>query len=88
MIERTFVVQNKLGLHARPAAIFVQTTHNFQCQVRVIKDDQEVDGKSIMGILTLAAECGSQVTIVADGEDEEQLINKLQVLFEKGFDEE
>ena len=88
MIERTFVIQNKLGLHARPAALFVQTTHKFLSQVRVRKDGQEVDGKSIMGILTLAAESGSRVTIIADGPDEQEMINTLSGLFDKGFDEE
>jgi phosphocarrier protein len=88
MQERTFTVLNKLGLHARPAALFVQTTHKFKCQVRVIRDGQEVDGKSIMGILTLAAEHGAKLTIVADGPDEEILLNTLNDLFLKKFDED
>lgn len=88
MTERTYIVENKLGLHARPAALFVQTTHRFHSQVRVVKDGQEVDGKSIMGILTLAAERGSKLTIIADGPDEVQLLNKLDELFRQKFDEE
>ena len=88
MIERTFTVENKLGLHARPAALFVQTTHKFQSHVRVLRDDQEVDGKSIMGILTLAAERGSKLTIIAEGPDEEPLMNRLEELFRHKFDEE
>jgi phosphocarrier protein len=88
MIERTFTIKNKLGLHARPAALFVQTTHKFASAVRVLKDGAEVDGKSIMGILTLAAECGSKLTIIAEGSDEQDLMNSLNELFEKGFDEE
>jgi phosphocarrier protein len=87
-MERTFTVLNKMGLHARPAALFVQTTHKFQCQVRVDKDGQEVDGKSIMGILTLAAESGSKLRIVAEGPDEASLLDALQGLFERKFDEE
>lgn len=88
MKEKTFTVENKLGLHARPAALFVQTTHKYKSQVRVGRDGQEVDGKSIMGILTLAAEKGAQLTIVADGPDEDALLNHLEELFKKKFDEE
>ena len=88
MIKQAFIVKNKLGLHARPAALLVQTTYKYQSQVRVIKDDQEVDGKSIMGILTLTAERGSTLTIVADGPDEQEMIDELKTLFNRGFDEE
>ncbi len=88
MQERTFVVENKLGLHARPAALFVQTTHKFQSQIRVLKDGQEVDGKSIMGILTLAAEKGSRLTVVAEGPDESEALNQLEDIFKRKFDEE
>ncbi len=88
MITRDFVVENKLGLHARPAAVFVQTTHKFVSNIRVQKDGQEVDGKSIMGILTLAAERGSKLTITAEGPDEEALLNRLDELFKQKFDEE
>ena len=88
MTERTFIVSNKMGLHARPAAMFVQTTHKFQSHVMVEKEGQEVDGKSIMGVLTLAAESGSQLKISADGPDEAELLDELQKLFDKKFDEE
>ena len=88
MIERAFTMTNKLGLHARPAALFVQTTHKFKSQVRVSKEGQEVDGKSIMGILTLAAESGSQLLIKAEGPDEQELLTALAELFERRFDEE
>ncbi len=88
MITRVFTVENKLGLHARPAAVFVQTTHRFQGSIRVQKENQEVDGKSIMGILTLAAEKGSKLTITAEGPEEEQLMNRLEELFRQKFDEE
>ena len=88
MTERTFIVSNKMGLHARPAAMFVQATHKFQSQVTVEKEGQEVDGKSIMGVLTLAAESGSRLKISADGPDEAELLDELQKLFERKFDEE
>jgi len=87
-MERVFTVQNKLGLHARPAALFVQTTNRHKSQVSVEKEGQQVDGKSIMGILTLAAESGSRLKITADGSDEVQLLDALQKLFDERFDEE
>jgi len=88
MPQRTYTVKNKLGLHARPAAVLVQATHKYASAVSVRKDNQEVDGKSIMGILTLAAEKGSCLVITADGPDEEALLDHLQKLFDAGFDEE
>ena len=88
MTDRTFTVLNKMGLHARPAALFVQTAHKFQSQITVEKDGQEVDGKSIMGVLTLAAESGSQLKITADGPDEAAFLDAMQQLFERKFDEE
>jgi phosphocarrier protein len=77
MQERTYEIKNKLGLHARPTALFVQVTSKYQSSIRVTKDDQEVDGKSIMGLLTLAAEQGSFLKIVADGPDENEVLDKL-----------
>jgi phosphocarrier protein HPr len=86
---KTFIVENKLGLHARPAAAFVQTTHKYRSSVTVQKEGGDsVDGKSIMGILTLAAEKGSKLHISADGPDEEGLLNSLEALFKRKFDEE
>ena len=87
MIEKDFVVLNRLGLHARPAALFVQTTGRFKSSVKVRKGDQEVDGKSIMGLMMLAAEEGSTLKIIANGPDEADLIAALQRLFENRFDE-
>lgn len=66
-VERTFVIGNKLGLHARPAAVLVQTANHFESSVEVQKDDLKIDGKSIMGIMTLAAEMGSSITIRTTG---------------------
>jgi phosphocarrier protein HPr len=88
MQERTLLVKNKLGLHARPAAQFVQTAGKFQSHIKLFKDDQEVDGKSIMGLMTLAACCGSTLRIVAEGEDEAAAIEELVKLIESGFGEE
>ncbi|MFH1282933.1 MAG: HPr family phosphocarrier protein [bacterium] len=88
MIEKILQVKNKLGLHARPAALLVQTTNKFKSEVKVIKGDQEVNGKSIMGILMLAAEQLSELTILLDGEDEQAAIEELERLFDSKFGEE
>jgi phosphocarrier protein len=71
-----------MGLHARPAAHLVQTLQRFQSQVRFRRDEQEVDGKSIMGLLTLTAEFGAPITAIADGPDEQQVIEALTDFFE------
>jgi phosphocarrier protein len=87
MAERVFKVKNKLGLHARPAALFVQATTRFKSSVKVSKDETEVDGKSIMGLMMLAAEEGSSVKVVARGDDEAAVLDALQALFDNYFDE-
>jgi len=86
-MEKNFVVKNKLGLHARPAALFVQTTSRFRSSVKVRKGEQEVDGKSIMGLMMLAAEEGSIITILVDGPDEHDVVKALESLFVNRFDE-
>jgi phosphocarrier protein HPr len=87
MAEKTFTVKNRLGLHARPAALFVQTTNRFRSSVKVSKGDVEVDGKSIMGLMMLAAEEGAKVRIVANGEDEKDVLSALEQLFQNKFNE-
>ncbi len=77
LVKREIVVQNKTGLHARPAALFVQLANKYESDITIIKDDQEVNGKSIMGILMLAAEKGAKITIVAEGNDAETAVNEL-----------
>ena len=81
------MIANPLGLHARAAARFVHAASGFQSRVRVAKGDREVDGKSIMGLLLLAAAQGTQVTITADGADERAAIDALRSLIERGFEE-
>ncbi|OGS18790.1 MAG: phosphocarrier protein HPr [Elusimicrobia bacterium RIFOXYA2_FULL_40_6] len=88
MQEKNLTIKNKLGLHARPAAMFVQLTTKYKSNIKVFKGDQEVDGKSIMGLMTLAAEMGSQIRLVIEGEDEQDLINKITELVESRFNEE
>lgn len=77
-IKKKLVVRNRQGLHARPAALFVQIANKFDSEVTVVKDDIEVNGKSIMGILTLAAEKDSSITIVATGKDAQQALLELE----------
>jgi len=85
--EKTFVIGNKLGLHARPAALFVQTANKFQCDVNVRKGEETVNGKSIMGIMTLAVECGSTIYVRAEGGDASQAIAAMSKLIEGNFGE-
>jgi phosphocarrier protein HPr len=80
-------ILNALGLHARAAAKFVHTAGGFAARVRVGRGEREVDGKSIMGLLLLAASQGSSIRISADGTDEDQAIAALCALVERGFDE-
>lgn len=81
------VVTNPLGLHARAAARFVHAASAFQSRVRVVKGDRDMDGKSIMGLLLLAAAQGTRLTITADGVDEVDAVATLRSLVERGFDE-
>lgn len=87
MLERSMKIVNRLGLHARPAAEFVKLAGRFRAEIRVEKDGLEVDGKSIMGMLMLAAEHGSSITIRAEGSDAEEALGALAQLVGGGFEE-
>jgi phosphocarrier protein len=86
-VERTFVIGSKMGLHARPAAVFVQTANRFEASVEIQKEDLKVDGKSIMGIMTLAAEMGSSITVRVTGKDAALAMEALAKLIESNFGE-
>ncbi len=86
-IERVFVIGNILGLHARPAAVFVQTANRFEASVEVQKEDLKIDGKSIMGIMTLAAEIGSSITVRVTGKDAAAAMEALAKLIGSNFGE-
>jgi len=88
MVERRLVIKNKMGLHARPAALFVETASRYDANVTIDKDGLEVNGKSIMGVLMLAAEKGSEITLRTEGRDEEEVSQALTDLLEGKFDEE
>ena len=87
MITRDIEIKNKLGLHARAAAKLVHTAARFQADIKIRKGDEEVDGKSILGILLLAAGRGSSITVKADGADEQQALDAIQELIDRKFDE-
>ncbi|MEO5510845.1 MAG: HPr family phosphocarrier protein [Longimicrobiales bacterium] len=86
--ERTLAIQNQHGLHARPSAEFVKLANKFSADVAVRRDDLEVNGKSIMGIMMLAAECGCEITIRTSGSDAEAALQELTGLVERGFGED
>lgn len=88
MTRKDYVINNRLGLHARPASLFVKTTSRFRSSVKIIKDGQEIDGKSIMGLLMLAAGPGTSLTVTADGPDEAEMFKALDDLFERRFDDD
>ncbi|HTT68494.1 MAG TPA: HPr family phosphocarrier protein [Gemmatimonadales bacterium] len=87
-MERSAPIVNRLGLHARPAAEFVKVANRFRAHIVVKKDDLEVNGKSIMGMMMLAAECGSALLIRADGDDAEAAVEALLALVAAGFGED
>jgi phosphocarrier protein HPr len=87
VIEREAKIVNPLGMHARPAAEFVKVANRFKSAVEVRKDDLAVNGKSILGVMMLAAACGSSLTIKTDGEDAEAAMDALLALVADGFHE-
>jgi phosphocarrier protein HPr len=88
VMSRVVTVPNELGMHARAAARFVRVASTFTSQIRVNRDGRAIDGKSIMGLLLLAAARGATITITADGPDELAALDALCGLVERGFDEE
>jgi phosphocarrier protein len=86
-LSRELVVQNKMGIHARPAAMIVRVTNKFKADVMVEKDDEQVNGKSIMGLMMLAAGKGSKVRFNVTGDDGNAMLDELEALFARKFDE-
>jgi phosphocarrier protein HPr len=86
-VSRTMRIRNRLGLHARAAVKFVQMAGRYKSEIKVRKDDIEVNGKSIMGLLTLVAALGMEILVSAEGPDAEQAIADLAALVDRGFDE-
>ena len=88
MITQEIKITNRLGLHARPAALLVQTAAQFACDIKITKDNVQVNAKSIMGVMMLAAECGSCLQLQYNGADEQQAAQALAALFANKFNEE
>ncbi|MBI5901958.1 MAG: HPr family phosphocarrier protein [Deltaproteobacteria bacterium] len=87
-VVRDYTIKNKFGLHARAASLFVQLANKFSCDISVLKNGQEVNGKSIMGILILAAAQGSVITVKAAGPDAQSAVDSIGGLIEDRFGEE
>jgi phosphocarrier protein HPr len=88
MISKTFMIQNKFGLHARPSASFVQTASRYRSEIQVEKDGQVADGKSILDLMTLAAAYGTFITVKAKGDDAEDVLTALETLIDGRFGED
>ena len=88
MVERTLTITNRAGIHARPAAAIVKTAGRFKSELQFTKDTMTVDGKSIMGIITLGAPYGTKLDMRCEGPDENELADAIEHLFEHRFEEE
>ena len=88
MYQQNVTVKNKTGLHARPAALFVQTANRFKSEVFIEKEGKKVNAKSIMGVMSLAVSQGTPIIVSAQGEDEKEAVNKLVELIESKFGED
>jgi len=87
-LTKELTITNKLGIHARPAAMFVKIANRFACDIFVEKDGEKINGKSIMGLMMLAAGPGSKLTLHVRGADAQQAIAEIEALFKRKFDEE
>ncbi|MFA3781863.1 HPr family phosphocarrier protein [Melioribacteraceae bacterium 4301-Me] len=87
MIEKKVRIINNAGLHTRPAATIVKMAAKYKCDFFLNKDGMKINGKSIIGVMTLAAEKGSEITLIFDGEDEQQAAKEIVDYFNRGFDE-
>jgi phosphocarrier protein HPr len=87
MIEKTVTIVNSAGLHTRPAATIVKLASKYKCDFYIFKDGLNINGKSIIGVMTLAAEMGSELLLTFDGEDEKKASEEISDYFNRGFDE-
>lgn len=88
MIEKETVIKNRAGIHARPAAMIVQTASKFKSKLYLQKGDDRINAKSIMGIITLGAGFETEILIIADGEDEQEAVDAIDKLFQNRFEED
>jgi phosphocarrier protein HPr len=87
MKEQLVIVKNRAGIHARPAALIVQTASKFQSKIMFLTEQEEINAKSIMGIITLGAAYNTQIRVTADGPDEDDALHSLSQLFDRRFEE-
>jgi len=87
VVHKIVTIKLETGVHARPAAIFVRTANEFPCEIKVEKDKMQINGKSIMGLMTLAITQGSKIKIIAEGEKEAEALERLTTLIENSFHE-
>ena len=87
MFSKEIIVQNKVGLHARPATFFIQKANEFKASIWVEKEERRVNAKSLLGVLSLGITRGTNITIIADGSDENDAVNALEELITSNFDE-
>jgi len=87
-LTRELTIANKLGIHARPAALFVKTANRFACEIFVEKDGEKINGKSIMGLMMLAAGPGSKLLVTCEGDDCHQALEEIEALINRKFDEQ
>ncbi|MEI6714450.1 MAG: HPr family phosphocarrier protein [Verrucomicrobiota bacterium] len=87
-MTKEFTIQNRLGLHARPSAMFVKVCSRFRCDIWVEKDGERINGKSIMGLMMLAAGLGSRLSVSCEGPDEEKAMQEIETLIQQKFNEE
>ena len=87
MISKTIVVQNQVGLHARPATFFIQKSNEFKSSIWIEKETRKVNAKSLLGVLSLGITKGTEIEIIADGVDEEEALDALEALIESNFND-
>lgn len=88
MVTKEIVIKNRAGLHTRPSSMLVREASKYKSKFHIVKDGYQVNGKSIIGVMTLAAEQGAEITLIFEGPDEDQAAEAISALFHDGFGEE
>ena len=87
MVSKDILINNNIGLHARPATFFIQKANSYKCSIWVERDERRVNAKSLLGVLSLGIIKGTTITVIADGPDEAEAVDGLVELIDKGFDD-
>ena len=88
MISKTIKVQNRAGVHARPAALIAEKSNKFLSEIFLVKEDAKINAKSVIGVITMAAAYGTELTLICEGSDEKEACNAIETLFNNKFEEE